>query len=96
MPRQRTRYPRATYVFPEDFAQCLDRFKKAAGLSSSELARLVGTTPHTVRRWGTGVRPSAQNLMALLELADHMGLGHMLPTGRARREPIQIGGPFRD
>lgn len=82
MPRQRTRYPRVTYVFPGDFAQCLERFKGAAGLSSSELARRIGTTPLTVRRWGTGARPSFRNLMALLELADEMGLGHLLRIGR--------------
>ena len=94
MPRQRTRYRRVTYVFPDDFALCLERFKETSGLSSSELAHLLGTSPFTVRRWGTGVRPTSQNLMALLELADHMGLGHLLPTGRARRKPIRIGGPY--
>ena len=82
MPRQRTRYWRVTYVFPEDFAQCLKRFKEAASLSSRELAHLLGTAPLTVKRWDTGVMPSYQNLMALLELADHLGLGHLLPMGR--------------
>ena len=65
MPRQRTRYWRVTYVFPEDFAQCLKRFKEAASLSSRELAHLLGTAPLTVKRWDTGVMPSYQNLMAL-------------------------------
>ncbi len=96
MPRQHTNYPRVTYVLPDDFAQCLERFKQAAGLSSSELARLIGTTPLTVRRWGTGVRPSYRNLMALLDLADRKGLGDLLPTGRARQEPIRFGGPLPD
>ena len=96
MPRQHTYYPRVTYVLPDDFAQCLERFKQAAGLSSSEVARLIGTTPLTVRRWGTGVRPTYRNLMALLDLADHMGLGHLLPTGRVQHKPIRIGGPFLD
>ena len=45
MPRQRTRYRRVTYVFPEDFPLRLKRFKEAAGLSSSELAHLIGTSP---------------------------------------------------
>ena len=94
MPRQRTRYRKITYVFPEDFPLRLKRFKEAAGLSSSELAHLIGTSPFTVRRWGTWVRPTAQNLMGLLELADHMGLGPLLPTGRAQRTPIRIGGAF--
>ena len=48
MPRQRTRYRRVTYVFPEDFALCLERFKETSGLSSSELAHLIGTSPFTV------------------------------------------------
>ena len=60
----------------------LKRFKEAAGLSSRELAPLLETAPLTVKRWDTGVMPSYQNLMALLELADHLGLGHLLPMGR--------------
>ena len=36
MPRQRTRYWRVTYVFPEDFAQCLSPNppKDGVGLAS--------------------------------------------------------------
>lgn len=96
MPRQRTHYLRVAHVIPDDFAGCLKRFMKAAGLSSSELARLIGTTPLTVRRWETGVRPTFQNLMALLDLADRLGLGHLFPMGRIRREPTRCGEPFPD
>ena len=79
MPRQRTRYRRVTYIFPEDFALCLERFKEASGLSSSELAHLLGTSPFTVRRWGTGVRPTSQNLMACWSLPTIWGSATCCP-----------------
>ena len=39
MPRQRTDHSRITYVFPDDFPQCLERFKEESGLSWAELAQ---------------------------------------------------------
>ena len=78
MPRQRVNYSRQTYDFPEDFPQRLERFKAEAGLSWAEIARRLGTYPHTLWRWrNLAVRPSAEHMMALLELAEELGLGNM-------------------
>ena len=78
MPRQRISHTRRTYVFPEDFPQRLEQFKGASGLTWSELARRLGTCSYTVRRWRAGIQPSPQHLMALFDLADSLGLGHLL------------------
>ena len=78
MPRQRTHHSRKTYDFPDDFPQRLVRFKEASGLSWAELNRRLGTDPETVRRWrDKGVRPSTRHMMALMALADSLGLGHL-------------------
>ena len=78
MPRQHTHHSRRTYVFPGDFSERLVRFKEESGLSWAELNRRLGTDPETVRRWrDKGVRPSTRHMMALLVLADSMGLGHL-------------------
>ena len=78
MPRQRTRYSRKTYAFPDDFPERLKRFKEESSLSWSEIARRLGTYRHTVWRWTkSGVRPNAQHMMALLDLADDLGLAHL-------------------
>ena len=79
MPRQRIHHSRITYEFPDDFPQRLRRFKEESGLSWAEIARRLGTYPYTVRRWWVkGMRPSARHLMALLELAEDLGLRHIL------------------
>ena len=78
MPRQRIHYSRRTYVFPADFSQRLERFKEESGLSWAEIARRIGTYRHTVLRWTEGVvRPNVKHMMALLELAKDLGLGHL-------------------
>ena len=78
MPKQRTNYFRDTYAFPDDFPQRLLRFQEESGLTWAEVARRLGTYPHTVFRWKEGQgRPNAQHMMALLELADDLGLGHL-------------------
>ncbi len=78
MPRQRTHYSRRTYTFPDDFPERLERFKEASGLSWAELNRRLGVHPQTMRRWRKGrARPSTRNMMALLDLADRLGLGHI-------------------
>ena len=78
MPRQRVNYSRQTYDFPKDFSQRLERFKEESCLSWAELARRLGTYPHTLWRWrNMGVRPSAEHMMALLDLAEELGLGHL-------------------
>ena len=39
----------------------------------------------TMRRWRAGVRPNRQHLMALLVLADDLGLGHLLTEKASQR-----------
>ena len=76
MPRQRTYYSRRTYVFPEDFPLRLSRLKEASGLSWAELNSRLGIHPQSMRRWRRGeARPTARHIMALLELAEGLGLG---------------------
>ena len=61
------------------FPQRLKRFRWESGLSWSELARRLGSYRHTVWRWAEGrTRPNCQHRRALLELAEGMGLGHLL------------------
>ena len=87
MPRQKTRHRRGLYEFPEDFAECLVRFKEASGLSWSELARRLGTSPLTIRRWTKhGVQPSSHYLLALQDLAEELGLAHLLPRANPRHK----------
>ena len=78
MPRQYIRHRRNIHAFPDNFAQGLEDFKEASGLSWSELARRIGTNSLTVRRWRTGARPNAEHLISLLRLAHGMGLGDLL------------------
>ncbi len=79
MPRQRIYYNIDTYEFPDDFPQRLERFREESGLPWSEIARRIGAYPHTLWRWrNLGIRPSAEHLMALLQLADELGLRHLL------------------
>ena len=79
MPRQRTGHGRPVYVLPEDFSQRLSRFLDAAGLPRTEIARRIGTSPYTVWRWVEGgVVPHFRHQMALLELAEELGLAHLL------------------
>ena len=78
MPRQLMDHKRKTFVFPADFPERLRRFQKESGLSWSEIARRLGTFRHTLWRWAEGrVRPNAEHMMALLELAEDVGLGHL-------------------
>ena len=78
MPRKRTDYRRETYNFPDAFPQRVEWLMEEADLSRAELARRLGTYPRTVWRWTEGRgRPNARHLMALLELASDLGLGHL-------------------
>ena len=87
MPRQKTRHRRGFYEFPDDFPECLRRLKEASGLSWSELARRLGTSPLTIRRWTKhGVQPSSHYLLALQDLAEELGLVHLLPRANARHK----------
>ena len=78
MPRQRIHHSRVTYDFPDDFPERLVRFQEESGLSWAEIARRLDVHHETLRRWRKGrARPSMRNMMALLALADSLGLGHI-------------------
>ena len=79
MPIRRSRYRISSEVFLEKFPESLERFKVASGLSWSEIARRVGTSTLVIRRWRRGAHPSSEHLIALLNLAEDMGLAHLLP-----------------
>ena len=78
MPRQRTDHSRIVYVFPDDFPQRLVRFREVSRMPWAEIARRLGADPETVGRWHKdGVRPNAHYLLALQDLAEGRGLGHL-------------------
>ena len=78
MPRQRIHHSRRTYDFPDDFPRRLVRLKEESGLPWAEIARRLGVSTMTIRRWWKrGVRPNYRHLKALLEMADDLGLGHL-------------------
>ena len=85
MPRQRRNYRRASHVFPEEFADSLSRFREASGLPWGEIARLIGTTELALWRWRNGAHPNWLHLLALLDVAEDLGLAHLLPIRRVRR-----------
>lgn len=86
MPRQHTNHSRRVYVLPDDFPQRLRMFGEASGLSWAEIARRIETYPLTIRRWrDDGVRPSQRHQLALLALAESLGLGHIFTDWHVRR-----------
>ena len=88
MPRKRVRRQRAVHILTGDFAQGLEAFKEASGLAWAEIARLLSTSTLNLWRWRKrGVLPNMRHLLTLQELADGMGLGHLLPTAKALRRP---------
>ena len=99
MPKQRINHGRRVYVVPDDFPQRLELFKEAAGLSWAEIARRLGTSDLNLRRWRAGTRPHPDHLMALLDLAEGMGLLHIFTSWKtpqvARRESVIAGVPHR-
>ena len=80
MPRQRIYHSRRIYDFPDDFPQRLVRFQEESDLPWAELNRRLDTDPETMRRWrDKGVRPNTRHMMALVSLANSLGLGHLFP-----------------
>ena len=78
MPRQRNDYTITIHQYLGDFPKRLERFQRESGLSWAEIARRIGIYPHTLWRWRMkGVRPGAEHMMALLELARSLGLDHL-------------------
>ena len=83
MPRQRTHHSRMVYVFP----QRLERFKEESDLPWAELVSRLGTSALNLRCWkDKGVRPILRHLMALLELAEDLGLGYIFTDWTVRDE----------
>ena len=81
MERRRIDHSRIVYVLPDDFPERLKRLQRESGLPWAEIARRIGTYPYTVWRWHEGgVRPHFRHQMALLDLADDLGLSHLLTT----------------
>ena len=65
--------------FPQDFPERLERFMKAADLSSRALARLLRVDNRMLRRWrNRGTKPDPGHLIDLFNLAAEMGLLHIL------------------
>ena len=89
MPRKRVkRGSRTPHVLTGDFAQALEDFQKAPGLTWAEIARLLGTSVVNLWRWRQGVLPNTHHILALQDLADGMGLGHLLRNVmRVRQQP---------
>ena len=64
---------------PAGSTQACSNPQEESGLSWSEIARRLETYRHTVWRWAEGrTRPNHQHRKALVELADSLGLGHLL------------------
>ena len=79
MPRRRVKHGKRTpHVLTGDFAQALEDFQKASGLTWAEIARLLGTSVVNLWRWRQGVVPNTHHHLALQELADGMCMGHLL------------------
>ena len=94
IPRQRILHHRETHDLPADFAQRLKRFQEESGLSWSEIARRLGTYPHTVWLWKEGKsRPNPQHQKALVQLAESMSRSAIykrMQEGEFPR-PVRIG-----
>ena len=90
MPRQRTHDSRRTYVFPDDFPQRPVRFKEQSGLPWAEINRRLDTHPETTRHWrNKGVRPNVEHMMALVTLANSLGLDHIPLEFRPDADDVQ-------
>ena len=63
------RVPYPSGELPEDFAERLDRLKRASGLSWDAFAEAVGVERKQVLRWRRGTEPSGSAYHALVELA---------------------------
>ena len=64
--------------WPEDFGERLEGLKELAGLSWLEMAELLAVTDRGALKWRRGGRPSAANLLAIMELARGVPGGYEL------------------
>ena len=79
MPRQRTQHRRKPHSLLDDIPQRPEWFRHASALTWAEIARRLGVSPTTIRRWRRGrVRPNFRHMKALQDLADSLGIGHLL------------------
>ena len=73
--------------------------KEDSGLPWAEIARRIGTSPYTLWRWvEAGVRPHWRHQMALLALAEDLGLAHILtawklPDEAPSETPAEVSPP---
>ena len=99
MPREPVDHGRIVYVVPPDFPERLELLQEESGLPWAEIARRLGTYPYTVWRWYRGrARPHFRHQMALLDLADELGLAHLLtawtlPDETQREKPAKASRP---
>jgi len=78
MPKQRLDHFIQPHKFTDDFSERFKRFQRESGLSWSEIARRIGTYRYTVWSWKAGRgRPNMKHIMALLDLAESLGLRHI-------------------
>ena len=94
MPRKRIkRTKKTTYVLTGDFAQGP---RTVPGGLRPDVGGDRPPSRHRVVnlwRWRRGVQPNMHHLLALQDLADSMGLGHLLPRVRPRRQPQSGAAP---
>lgn len=77
MPRQRIHHTRETYNVLGDFPERLADPGGIRPVVGGDTRRL-GVHPYTMRQWVLGrARPSMRYMMALLELAEELGLRHI-------------------
>ena len=81
----RIHHSRTVYVFPDDFPQRLEQFKRESGLPWAESHRRLGTSAHNLRRWkDKGVRPSCGARWPCWSWRKNWVSATCLPTGRSR------------
>ena len=81
------------YDLPTDFAERLELFKKASGLSWKALARLLGVSLHRLRQWrNKGASPNPAHLFLLMTIADVMGLrdGILMQPSRDLPDTVEL------
>ena len=82
---QKRVYRLVEYDLPTDFAERIELFKEASGLSWKEIARLLGVSLHRLRQWrNKGAAPNSAHLFLLMTVADVMELrdGILMQTER--------------
>ena len=78
--------------FPPDFPDRLNAFRRAAGLSTRGLARLLKVNARTVFRWQAGAAPGSGHLVSLFNLAAGMRLLYLLLPEVGEREDEETFG----